>query len=214
VALALGFLFGFIGSIPVAGPIALLVFAYGIEGRRRDGVALSVGAAIAESGYAVLAFYGLARVLERSPGVIPYARGAGAVILLGLGVTFMLRGGGAERHARRGAKGAWASFLLGLTITALNPTLIVTWTGATTALFSTGWLAPSATLAGALPFGGGVALGVSGWFALLLWLLGRYRDRVKRATLDRVVRWLGGALAALGVWFAYRFVAYLAGRGG
>jgi threonine/homoserine/homoserine lactone efflux protein len=47
---ALGFAFGFVGSIPVAGPIAALVLSRGLEGRARSALSLAAGAALAEAG--------------------------------------------------------------------------------------------------------------------------------------------------------------------
>jgi hypothetical protein len=49
VAFALGILLGFVGSIPAAGPLLLLVIASGLEGQRRRALALAAGGALAES---------------------------------------------------------------------------------------------------------------------------------------------------------------------
>ena len=46
-ALVIGFALGFAGSMPVGGPVAILVFTRGVQGRFRSGVDVSLGAAIA-----------------------------------------------------------------------------------------------------------------------------------------------------------------------
>ncbi len=62
-ALLAGFLFGFIGSMPVAGPIAGLVLSRGLQGRFASGANIAVGAALAEAAYACLAFWGFSTLL-------------------------------------------------------------------------------------------------------------------------------------------------------
>jgi threonine/homoserine/homoserine lactone efflux protein len=58
----------------------------------------------------------------------------------------------------------------------------------------------------AFPFAGGVAVGIVGWFALLLWLLSRFRSKVNPSTLDRVIRGMGVLLVLLGVALALRVI--------
>lgn len=209
--LLVGFGFGFIGSIPVAGPIALLVFAYGMRGENKNAVLVAVGGAIAESIYAYMAFWGLAKILVRHPEVVANSRGAGAVILLGLGAYFFFRRKQPEADAKPAApRGRKRSFLLGITVTALNPTLIVTWTAAATTLFSSGLIASSP--GHALPFAIGAFGGIVAWFVVLVVLLHRYRSRISQATLAKIVRVVGVLLFALGLWFAWGAIAYFVRR--
>lgn len=207
-ALIIGVLFGFIGSMPVAGPIAVLVFARAIEGRYRSGLYIAFGCGLAESAYACLAFWGFSTLLADHEWVVPVSRGVAAVILFGLGLVFARRGTGGSMPAvteqERPAEGRWGSFALGLSITALNPTLIATWSAAATTLFSTGLVSFEPHLAA--PFGVGALSGIIGWFALLLGLVRRYKGRFSTETLDRVIRVMGIFLIALGLWFAWVFV--------
>ena len=207
VTFAVGFAFGFLGSVPVAGPIALLVFAYGMQGRGRQSVLLATGGAIAEAAYAYMAFWGLSRVLERYPAIAANSRGLGAAVLIALGGYFLARKSKTDGDAQPPPErsGQKRSFMLGFTITALNPTLIVTWTAAATTLFSTGLVSPSAP---ALPFAIGVFGGIVAWFATLATLLHRYRSRLGPRALDRIVRVVGVLLVALGLWFAWGAARY------
>ena len=88
-------------------------------------------------------------------------------------------------------------------ITALNPTLMATWGAAVTTAHSFDVVAFGPGRA--LPFAIGVALGITGWFWLLLTLLGRYRTRFQAQTVERVVRGMGVLLIGLGLFFAVRF---------
>ena len=80
IAFVVGFLFGFIGSIPVAGPISALVFSRGIQGRFRSGVFISLGGGVAEALYSFLAFWGFSSYLTRYPFIVPVSRAAAAAI--------------------------------------------------------------------------------------------------------------------------------------
>jgi threonine/homoserine/homoserine lactone efflux protein len=210
IAPLIGFVFGFVGSMPVAGPIGILVFGRGLQDRARSAIYLAVGSALAESVYAYLAFWGFSALLSMHSWIEPISRGLAAVLLTGLGLHFLFKRAEPEAPTRSRnsdpATGNKRSFLLGITITALNPTLMVTWGGAVTMLHSLDIVAFDARRA--LPFSIGVCLGISLWFTVLLALLGRYRGRFPRSTLDRTVRIMGVLLTLLGLFFAVRFVTY------
>ncbi len=207
VAALIGFAFGFFGSVPIAGPIAALVLQRGLTRRYKDGFAIGLGCAVAEAGYAFLAFWGFATFLADYPIIEPASRLLAALILIGLGVSFARYRGPKLSDERPPAATTYRSALVGFTITALNPTLIATWTAATTTLYSTGLI--QADPIAALPFAGGCFVGIAGWFSLLTYLLKRYETRFRRETLDLVVRIVGWLIVALGVFFAYRFVAFV-----
>ena len=201
-----GFLLGFVGSIPVAGPISALVVQRGVQGRFKAGAFIALGGGVVEAAYAFLAFWGFSTFLTKYPLIEPISRGAGAVVLLALGVSFLLKKAeDAEappdvRDSKRG------SFLLGAWICAINPTLIATWSAAVTTLYSSGVLDFEG--GHALPFAIGCASGITGWFLALLGIIRRYRERFSNVVLARVVNAVGVLLLGLGIWFGVRFVTY------
>ena len=203
-----GFLIGFVGSMPIAGPIAALVFASGVEGRPDRGLFIALGGAVAEAAYAYLAFWGFSELLAHHGWIDPVSRALGAVVLLALGLRFVLRpyeppATGSDASPSAGRK---RSFALGLTITALNPSLIATWSAAVTMVFSLGVVEFDATRA--LPFSLGATVGIVTWFLLLLMLLGRFRTSFGPQSLRRVLRGTGVFLILLGIVFAVRFLLY------
>jgi threonine/homoserine/homoserine lactone efflux protein len=204
-AALLGFLFGFVGSMPVAGPVAVIVFGRGIEDRGRSGLYIAIGSAVAESVYAYLAFWGFSAFLTKYKWIELVSTSAAALILSGLGLRFMLRKPQSERPVDDGKRhvGKKRNFTLGFLLTALNPTLIATWTAAVTTVYSLQIV--DFDESGALPFSLGAATGIVTWFATLLYLLKRFRARVSPAVLDRVVRVMGGFLLVLGIGIAARF---------
>jgi threonine/homoserine/homoserine lactone efflux protein len=207
IAALLGFVFGWLGSIPVAGPISALVVTRGIQGRQRAGVAIALGGGVGEAAYAFLAFWGFANFLSDYPIIVPVSRAAAALILTALGIAF-LRGGKEEELSQLTPRESlFGSFTLGMGLCLLNPTLIATWTAVVTSLYSAEIIDFSS--AQALPFALGTCAGIAGWFGTLLWLIARYKTRFKLATLARAVRWIGVALLVLAAWFGFRFVQYL-----
>jgi len=203
-ALALGFAFGFIGSVPVAGPISVLVLHLGLLHDPRHALYVALGGALAEGLYALLAFWGLSELLTHFPVVLPAARWVGAGLILALGLVLLLTRTGTAAPREGPRRGSKRSFALGFLVTAVNPTLLVTWTAALTALHATGLLAMSH--AQALPFAAAAGAGIVAWFSTLLWLVGKWRSRVSEAALGRFKRGTGAVLLAAGVGMALRLL--------
>src|SRR5580692_12304589 len=117
--------------MPIAGPIAAIVVSKGLENKTRAGLCIAVGAAVAESAYAFMAFWGLTSVLSRFPILLPASRLFGCVLLIALGSYFAGRKKKDEQRPRDETdRLGYQNVLFGLTMTAVNPTLLVTWTAA------------------------------------------------------------------------------------
>lgn len=207
-SLAFGSLLGFVGSMPLAGPISVLVFGRGLCGRYRSGELLAFGAGIAESLYAFLAYWGMSQLLDRHPMLVLASRGVAAAILLVLGALFGLRHPRAAPVSEAPEREK-SSFVLGFAITILNPTFLATWTAAVAVLHSAGFVRRS--VLSATLFAGGVLIGIVGWFWLMLRLMRRHRDRFSQETLNRVLQGIGLLLLGMGFWFAVRFAQGLPG---
>jgi threonine/homoserine/homoserine lactone efflux protein len=207
-----GFLFGFIGAMPIAGPVAVLVLAHALEGRPHAARSIGLGCAVAESIYAALAFLGFSGLLVDCPLVLPVSRAVAATILFGLAFHFLRRqveftpafaAGEALRPVRHSRH-----LLTGFSVTALNPTLLATWTAATTTLFATGLVELDPALS--LPFGIAVWAGITTWYLVLVALVEKYQRRLSLRALTAVIRAMGVLLVGLGIWFAWRFADSLA----
>ncbi|HEY4015540.1 MAG TPA: LysE family transporter [Polyangiaceae bacterium] len=199
------FLFGFVGSMPLAGPIAVMVVSRAAEGRFRDALRISLGASVAEGIYAAGAFWAFTHLLAPSRLVVPLSRGAAAIVLVGLGVRFMFWRMKDRRHARDG-RGATA--FLGFTISAVNPTLFVTWSAVAAFVYSAHGQGSRPTELDAVPFGAAAAGGIACWFVVLIALLRRFGGNVPKRALTLTVRGLGLCLVGLGIWSAIRFASW------
>ena len=197
-ALLVGLALGFFGSIPVAGPISILVLKDALEKGHRQGFHIALGAAVGESFYAFVAFWGLTTVLESFPVLVPISKIVGAVLVIALGIYLVVRrpkatSPTAEKIADRQSR-LW---LRGFLIAALNPTLLATWTTIVTGLNAASLVEPSPR--GAIPFAIGVGIGILGWFAFLVEVVvRRFRRNLDPAKIQQFMRAFGWAMIGIG----------------
>lgn len=205
IAALIGFAMGFAGSIPLAGPTTMLVLSFGIQGRIREAAGVAAGSALPEAIYAGLALWGFGALLESFSWVAQVSRGFAIAILLVVGLFLLLRppaeGGEAPREIAD-QPGLIRSFLLGTSVTAFNPALILNWGAAATMLYSLEILDPDSLLA--IPFGLGAATGIVSWFAIVLVLLHHHRRRISPLLRDRLLRSMGLLLIAFALIAAAR----------
>jgi threonine/homoserine/homoserine lactone efflux protein len=190
--------------MPLAGPIALLVLSRATQSRYGEALRIGLGAAAAEGVYAGLAFWGFTTFLARHAVVVPISHGTTALVLGALGIRFMFWA--PEKGAHEPKSGA-GTLLFGFWISAINPTLLLTWSAAVAFLYSKGLKEPSAAYA--IPFGACAAAGIAGWFILLVALLAKYRGRLPQAALTWTIRVMGLVLVVLGASSGVQLATFL-----
>lgn len=126
-----GLLAGFIFSMPIAGPISILVVTNALKGRFRYCNLVSLGASIADFTYVFIAVYGLTKLYTLYQPVIPYIFIIGSVFFFYLAYKIIKtkidiehledKSHLAEKIEKRD-KGA---FYTGFMINLLNPTLFL-----------------------------------------------------------------------------------------
>src|SRR5262245_48842570 len=77
-----GLALSFIGSMPIAGPVAVLVLERGLLKRSSEGLRIAIGAAVPESIYAFFAFWGIGTALRAYPVVLPLSRIVTGAVLI------------------------------------------------------------------------------------------------------------------------------------
>jgi threonine/homoserine/homoserine lactone efflux protein len=206
---AVALVFGFVGSMPLAGPISVMVLARAAQKQFGEALRVGLGAAVAEAIYAGIAFFGYTTILKHHPAILPVSHGITAVVLIALGVWFVFWKPKDEEKEDE-EKNRAGTVLVGFTVSALNPTLLVTWTGAVAFLFSKGLGQVSEWAA--IPFGVCAGVGVGAWFAVLVELLRKFGSKKRsRSVLTWAVRALGVALVGLGVWSGVQLVRWIGG---
>ncbi|KAG6618660.1 lysine exporter protein (lyse ygga) [Phytophthora cinnamomi] len=205
--LVAGFVFGFLGSVPVAGPTSAMVLKLGIQGKYTAGLTIAVGGAISEATYAGIAFWGFGSFLAGAKFLLPVSKVLGAIMFTLIGLVFLKADmkpsldpdveASHGKAARRPQSEVLKNILMGLTMSGINPALLASYTGAIASVYGTGML--EFTLFLAVVFAIGVCCGVSTWFYLLLSLLKKYKQRLKNHTIDLIMRGLGCFLLTLGL---------------
>jgi len=126
-----GFLAGFIFSMPIAGPISILITSNALKGRLRYCNLVSIGASIADFAYVFVAVYGLTRLYSLYKPAIPYIFVIGSVFFFYLAnkiiktkidIEHLEDKSHLSEKIEKRDKGA---FYTGFMINFLNPTLFI-----------------------------------------------------------------------------------------
>jgi len=129
----IGFIAGFIFSMPIAGPISIMVASNALKGRLRYCNLLTLGAACADFLYVLVVVYGISKLFSTYKWVIPYILGAGAFFIVFVGFKILRTKFDLEHldeeselanKTRTKGKGG---FYTGFMINFLNPTLFFGW---------------------------------------------------------------------------------------
>lgn len=166
------------------GPIALVVLRYGMRGQKLSAILVAFGGALAEAGYALLAYLGITLALSHYPLESFLLRLISALILMCFAAIWILKGH-SPPHERDRSKYAGASFLLGLSIAGLNPTFLLTWAGVVAIARGTGLISDIEAAPG---FALGVISGPVLWFYILLRLLQRHSKSISPEKLHKIER--------------------------
>lgn len=214
--LTAGFCFGFLGSVPIAGPTSAMVLKLGIQGKYSAGLTIALGGAISEATYAGIAFWGFGSFLAGAKFLLPASKVLGAIMFTLIGLFFLKTDmkpsldpdveASYGKGVRRLHGEVLRNILMGLTMSGINPALLASYTGAIASVYGTGML--EFTLFLAVVFAVGVCCGVSTWFYLLLTLLRSYKHRLQSHTIDLITRGLGCFLLTLGLLCAKSSLEY------
>ncbi len=133
-----GLLAGFMFSIPIAGPISILIASNALKGKLRYCNFVSLGASIADFIYVFIAVFGLTKLYSYYEPAVPYIYAGGCALFLYLGYKIFRTRIDIEhldeksRLTKKIEKKEQGGFYTGFMINALNPTLFV---GALTSSF-------------------------------------------------------------------------------
>jgi threonine/homoserine/homoserine lactone efflux protein len=127
-----GLLAGFIFSMPVAGPISILITSNAFKGRVQYCHRVTIGASFADFFYVLVAFFGLTKLYSLYKPALPFILAAGSLFMLFTGYRIMktrvdpehmLEIHLSEKLTKRGEGGLYSGFMINF----LNPTLFFGW---------------------------------------------------------------------------------------
>lgn len=195
-----GLVIGVLSSVAPLGPVTLMVLRRALRGDLRGAFQVGLGRVLPEMMYAGLATFGVAVLLEEVPRVRMAIELSGALVLVVVGALFV----GVDHKAKDegGDDGAQArsAFGAGFLVSALNPTLLVSWSLIVGLILGVAELTPTVAqkLLFPLSLGAGIALG----YVVLVWTVARWGANLEERAVEIVLRTIGGVLIALGIWHA------------
>ena len=124
---------GFVFSMPIAGPISILITTNALKGRLRYCALVNIGASFATFTYVFFAVFGLTKLYPYYKPAIPYLFSLGSMFLLFLGyrifrTKFDIEHFGEDSYfSEKIKKKERGGFYTGFIINFLNPTLFIGW---------------------------------------------------------------------------------------
>ena len=127
-----GFLTGFIFSMPIAGPVSIMITSNALKGRQRYCNLFNIGASLADFIYVFIAVFGLTRLYTYYKPIIPYIFSFGCLLLFFLGYKIFRTKIDIDHledniHISEKIKKERGAFYTGFMINFLNPTLFIGW---------------------------------------------------------------------------------------
>jgi threonine/homoserine/homoserine lactone efflux protein len=128
-----GLLAGFLFSMPIAGPISILITTNALKGRLRYCNLVNIGASFADFTYVFIAVFGLTKLYSFYKPIVPYIFSFGSLLLIYLGYRIYRTKIDIEHledkthiieKINKREKGA---FYTGFMINFFNPTLFIGW---------------------------------------------------------------------------------------
>lgn len=128
----IGIIAGFIFSMPIAGPISILIVSEALRGKLKNCNLVAWGAAMADFLYVLVAVYGITNLFTAYKQVVPYILLAGSVFLIFVGYriirTKFQNRNIEEEHLVTAKSGKHkGAFYTGFMINFLNPTIFFGW---------------------------------------------------------------------------------------
>jgi threonine/homoserine/homoserine lactone efflux protein len=128
-----GFFTGFIFSMPIAGPVSIIITSNALKGRLRYCNLFNIGASLADFIYVFIAVFGLTKLYSFYKPIIPYIFSFGCLLLFFLGYKIFKTKIDIDHledklHiSEKIKKKEGGAFYTGFMINFLNPTLFIGW---------------------------------------------------------------------------------------
>lgn len=191
----IGAAIGAVTGIPI-GPVNVAIIDAAYRHHLGRALAVGLGGAVADMGYAALGILGLGPLLLAHPSVPPILYAVSGVVLVVYGfLTVRARpvdpsGSGSAAQATRGW--FWSGFLLGLALILLNPATLIAWV-----------VIVGSALAGASQSEGiaaavGIGVGSGAWFTVVAHLA-HHGKKVLGPKVVLLTRIVGAALMGYGL---------------
>jgi len=191
-----GIFIGLSASIPL-GPVGLICIQKTLNSRRSNGIASGIGAALADTFFAVVAAFGISAVHNFIETQQLYLRLAGGLILLLLGLKFFLTNPAIQiRKQRNKNNNLWADFVSVFLLTLSNPLTVFVF-GAVFAGF--GIILKENTWYNIIMLISGVFCGAVLWWITLVNIINIFRNKFRLRRLWWMNKIMGVIIITFGV---------------
>jgi threonine/homoserine/homoserine lactone efflux protein len=204
----IGVALGALTGVPI-GPVNVAVIDGAYRHTLRRGMAVGLGGAVGDFGFALIGVLGVGPHVIAQPGVKPVLYLVSGIVLMAYGILTVRSQPPppptSPPHQSPPGKEVWSGFTVGLGLIVLNPAAMVTWVVVVGSHVGED-IETLEGLAAAL----GVFIGSLGWFSFVAYVA----DKGKRMMGDKAVwiaRVVGIALVVYGVYSLYRAAALFRG---
>jgi len=191
-----GFVIGLSASIPL-GPVGLICIQKTLNGRLKNGIVSGLGAASADTFFAIVAAFGISAVYNFIEAQQIYLRIMGGIILIGLGLKFFLTNTAIQvRKQRNRGNSIWADFVSVFVLTLSNPLTVFVF-GAVFAGF--GIIPAHSKWYEMLELVTGVFLGAFAWWTFLVSTVNIFRKKSRLRHLWWMNKIMGAIITLFGL---------------
>lgn len=193
-----GTIIGFLASIPL-GPIGVICIRRTLNGTRNTGFVSGLGAATADTIFALLAVFAVSYVTSFLEGKEIWINTIGGILVMILGFSIFMKrvdtSRGMVNNQESGSTNLARNYLSILLLTITNPTYFFVFMS----LFSAAGIdVTTNTIGNNLFLIMGIAIGTSGWWFVLTWIINKIRQRFTMRSLWWLNKISGAVIIVLG----------------
>lgn len=191
-----GVIIGLSASIPL-GPVGLICIQKTLNSKRKNGIVAGMGAALADTFFAVVAAFGISTVHNFIETQQLFLRLGGGIILLFLGLKFFLTNPAIQiRKQRYKNNNLWADFVSVFLLTLSNPITVVVF-GAVFAGF--GVIPKESSWFSLIMLVSGVFSGAMLWWISLIYIINMFRKKFRLRRLWWMNKIMGVVITLFGL---------------
>lgn len=190
-----GMIVGLLASAPL-GPVGVMSIQRTLSKSRRSGFISGVGAAVADTAWAMVALFSLTFTVSFVENNLMFIKAIGGITIVVVGMTIFMKNPVIQIRNNRSGKGSslWSDFISILAITVANPAYLLVFV----ALFAAFGVNADGRFLSSFVMIVGVFIGAVVWWLFLTYMVGRVKHRFRPRHMLWLNRLSGAIIVALG----------------
>jgi threonine/homoserine/homoserine lactone efflux protein len=187
---------GFFSSLPIAGPVSVIILRKGLVRKYSEGFIVSLGAGLMEGAYCFggISFVGF---LTKALRLQIFLRIMSSLFFISLGVYLIVRYNSGDNDKNNKTNYRKNNFVNGALLVLFNPAIILSW--AVVAAFLSNYEFTFVNPIGNLIFSLGAFFGIFIGLICLMFFVGKFRARFTDRFINRLFKILGIIIIAVGI---------------